>query len=84
MSTLAEMCESHIHCDVPAEEYLLDNRSRALKSYTPKPVPLNATSDAAVTAPIDVPLPINAVAGSYVKEALSAATALFSNVMAKF
>ena len=84
MSTLAEMCESHIHCDVPAEECLLDKRSRALESYVPKPVPLNATSDAAVIAPIDVPLPINAVAGSYVKEALSAATALFSNVMAKF
>lgn len=84
MSTLAEMCESHVHCDVPAEECLLDKRSRALESYTPKPVPLNATSDAAVTAPIDAPLLINAVAGSYVKVALSAATALFSNVMAKF
>ncbi len=69
---------------MPAEECLLDKRSRALESYVPKPVPWNATSDAAVVAPIDVPLPINVMAGSYVKEALSAATALFSNVMAKF
>jgi hypothetical protein len=57
------MCESQIHCDVPAEEYLLDNRSCALESWKPKPVPFNAISDAAVIAPIDVPLSVNAIAG---------------------
>ena len=84
MSTLAEMYVSLVHRVVPAEEKLLENRSRKLESYTPKLVPANETTETAVMALIDVPLPKNIGAWENANEALNAVMALFSNDRAKF
>jgi hypothetical protein len=82
-NTLAEMRVSRSHIVASAEERLLNNRARTLESHTPNPAPTTVTSEADVTAEIDVPLPTPLWAGKNGKDALNFATALFSKVKAK-
>ena len=82
-NTLAEMRVSHSHIVASAEERLLNNRARTLESHTPNPAPTTVTSEADVTAEMDVLLPIPIWAGKNGKDALNFATALFSTVKAK-
>ena len=82
-NTLAEMRVSRSHIVASAEEKLLNNRARRLESHAPNPAPTTVTSEADVTAEMDVPLPIPIWAGKNGKDALNLATALFSTVKAK-